>query len=223
MAGRRQCKARCRAFGGKTCRGFSLVELLVVVCVLGLLAAMIVPWLGAAKRRAVITACGSNLHQIANALTCYAKTNSQLMFPCSAAGTVSHDDLSPLYPRFVSSIETFRCPASKHDYPTKPEHVQYKTSRQPSLGEKAQLSYEYPGECMLTMLREVRPETALLAYDDDGRGVNKHIDEDSHAPDGGNMSFRNGTVEWIEADDWRYKAYNGLWAWYDPPRRWPPE
>lgn len=50
---------------------FTLVELLVVLAVIGLLASLLLPAIAGAKRRAVITACRSNLHQMAVAWEMY--------------------------------------------------------------------------------------------------------------------------------------------------------
>lgn len=200
--------------------GFTLVELLVVVGIIVLLASMLAPSYLAAKRRTRVAMCASNLHQVVTGLFCYAKSNPRLMLPCRDAGSVSEDDMTLVFPRYVSGIDTFRCPASQHDNPTKAEHIQYKTSRRNVYGEKAQLSYEYPGEYPLRLDRRVDLTLAFLLYDDDGRGVNKQTDVDSHAPDGGNMSFIDGRVDWIDAADWHYRAMAGLYAWKDPPQRY---
>lgn len=202
-------------------RGFSLVELLVVITIIILLVTIVSPSLMRARRTARIASCASNLHQIVNSLRCYAGENRELLFPCSRAGSVSEDDLSLLYPDYMRDIDVFRCPDSKYDFPTKAEHIQYKTSRQGTYGEKAQLSYEYPGEYVLGLRRRVDSLVAMLAYDDDGRGTNKVTDEDAHAPNGGNMSFIDGRVDWIKAKDWTWNSWAGLYAWKDPPQRYP--
>ncbi len=53
-------------------RGFTLVELLVVVALIGLLLGIIVPALGRAREQAAYIACRSNLKQIGIANTAYA-------------------------------------------------------------------------------------------------------------------------------------------------------
>ena len=59
-------------FSRTTNRAFTLVELLVVIAVIAILAAMLLPALAAARERSHRAACISNLRQIGLAIHCYA-------------------------------------------------------------------------------------------------------------------------------------------------------
>lgn len=84
-------------------RGFSLIELLTVIALIGILAAILMPRFWLAHDQAAYTACGQNLLTVAKALTVYSN-DSQNRLPASLAG---------LTPGYLGVIPT--CPMAESD------------------------------------------------------------------------------------------------------------
>ncbi len=96
--------------------GFTLIEVLVVIAIIGVLASMLLPALSAARERARRTTCMNNLRQFAMAYEMYAAdwheqfpaapANGLYVVPPVPSGTFA------IYPDYIKTAKTFWCPSS---------------------------------------------------------------------------------------------------------------
>lgn len=106
--------------------GFSLVELLTVIAIIAILAAIIFPVMSAVKNNAKRVQCITNMHDIALALSMFKNDNRR--YPETLGGYVQYDTSGgavipmertksdplhlSLYPEYIKSVRGFHCPLS---------------------------------------------------------------------------------------------------------------
>lgn len=103
--------------------GFTLVELLAVIAIIGLLTALLLPAIGRVREAAKRTQCISNLHQIGQALTLYANLHKSIipeLDPYSSnqiynvnGGYQSRQGLGYLSPHLDEVLSVLYCPSER--------------------------------------------------------------------------------------------------------------
>jgi prepilin-type N-terminal cleavage/methylation domain-containing protein len=103
-------------------RGFSLIELLTVIAIIAILAAIIFPVMGVVKERARQNNCMANLHQIAQGVAMFKTDNRKYPIALTAAVYDMGGNLLPidaakrddhLFSEYVPSAKAFHCPSSE--------------------------------------------------------------------------------------------------------------
>ena len=73
-----------------------MIELLVVMAIIAILASLLLPALGRAKRKAQSVACVSNLHQIGVAMELYVQDNEHRLPVCARMPSLQTPRTPPL-------------------------------------------------------------------------------------------------------------------------------
>lgn len=100
-------------------RGFTLTELLAVIGIIGVLAAIAGPVISGARARADAAKCLGNLRQLGVALNAYLTENNDTM-PALLAGRKTRDSEEPtidvVLAEYAGGAPIFRCPADRAEW-----------------------------------------------------------------------------------------------------------
>jgi prepilin-type N-terminal cleavage/methylation domain-containing protein len=110
-------------------KGFTLVELLVVMAVIVILAGLILPALGRAREQGRRTSCMNNLKQIGLAIAMY-RIDNEDQFPDDGSG--GNTSLNLLYEgtaananNYIDNLKVFKCPSTNNPVPANPAAGDY--------------------------------------------------------------------------------------------------
>ncbi|AHF91167.1 N-terminal cleavage protein [Opitutaceae bacterium TAV5] len=124
---------------------FTLIELLTVIAIVGILAAILVPTVSRVRESARTAQCSSNMRQLAQAMLLYAQDNRDLLPRTwgSPAGDTSAW-WQHLYPDYCASKDVFRCTADKTTFTGNPAFTGTFTRNGKTLAD-GKVSYGIPG------------------------------------------------------------------------------
>lgn len=88
-------------------KGFTLIELMIVVAIIGILAAIAIPKFADLIRKSKEGATKGNLGSLRSAVTVYYAEN-EFYAPTSAAGNTTTDNIDHLTPKYIEAIPTVK-------------------------------------------------------------------------------------------------------------------
>ncbi len=181
--------------------GFTLVELLMVIAIIGILAAILLPALARAREAARRASCLGNLSQIGTAMLMYARENDNQL-PWSG-GNGNADCLLEFHRDCVPEALTFTCPSDPKTLDYEKDEGKPRTFHITDLNEPNSLrtSYDYFGAYTEAPITLPPPEQGIPKIP-----VMWDIGSDSyqafnHVPGGCNVLWLDGTVTFMKFED----------------------
>jgi prepilin-type N-terminal cleavage/methylation domain-containing protein/prepilin-type processing-associated H-X9-DG protein len=184
----------------QTRRGFTLIEILVVIAIIALLSAILFPILSSAREKARTTNCASNEHQIALALAQYTQDNGR-RFPPNDAGNIGWT--TPIYPYLGinpsgSDPAIFVCPSENDGEPPAGSFNDYWLNSE--LAGEHDVRIRYPSNTLLIgdSLRggasnNMGPDGSLTPWSPTAEFAIRHSG-------GANYAFVDGHVKWLRPE-----------------------
>ncbi len=205
------------ARSGRLRHGFTLIEMLIVLAVIGLLAALLFPVFQSVRQAAHVTACASNLRQINLAINLYAADNNDF-YPRAGIPGVECTWLDRIAP-YVKAEGVFDCPSfEKSGVPRDTRSCPPRAKDAEPINTEDSYFGSYDMNSLPRRFRARRfshPTSTILLLDGDGGFVSPGTDyEDGTGPtlttkavlrngvnirhnDGSNVLWADGHVKWL--------------------------
>ncbi len=199
-------------------KGFVLMELLIVIAVIGILAAILLPALARARETGRRKSCMANLNQMGMAMHMYADEHNQFL-PWSGGGNNAMC-LFVLHKEYIAELATFVCPsdanAHRNDFDdyNAPGYERKPISDLPDGAYSLRTSYEYFGAYANEPLMLPHPSSPVplipIMWDIMSGAPKSQTQTASgwgagsmnHIPGGGNVLWLDGSVEFKRARRW---------------------
>ena len=195
--------------------GFTLIEILIVVAIIGLLAALLFPAFKSARGAAHRASCASNLQQIGLAFQMYAQDARNKLPPLLLPSDTNCSWPIQILP-YTRSVEVFKCPSSPHgdfrpDCPVTEPGAPFQIGRgsydvnffEAVNRGRSLLSIRNPGDTIL--LCDGAGGQATFGMTDESINSLVSVRDlsvlgDRHG-NGANVGYVDGHVKWVKYDD----------------------
>ena len=196
-------------------RGFTLIELMVVITIIGILVGIILPSLSQIRNAARNLKCKNNLRQLGAAIDLYAEENEEI-YPY--VDTAPETSLGLLYPAYINDPRLYHCARDTTPRPTDIDMALTGTDARKANG--VQMSYDsrldQPLATGTSQLADGTPVQSFtpLIWDwygglEPGEGTPAQRALNNHDLRGGYvLFFKDNHVEWVTAGQWSQSGNN---------------